>query len=113
MPAPEGFKDLHFPLGGLNVVCPFGNQPNVPIVPNSNIYARTTPVGVNVQPFEVAQLRVRGGSRCGLSKLIDEQVNDALWVVQHLNTYAVIGANPNSQLLQNQVLFHSTLLNLK
>lgn len=107
MPVPEGFKDLHFPLGGLNVVCPFGNQPNVPIVPNSNIYARTTPVGVNVQPFEVAQLRVRGGSRCGLSKLIDEQVNDALWVVQHLNTYAVIGANPNSQLLQNLIGYYA------
>lgn len=104
---PDTDKDLHFPKGGINVVSAFSTQPNVPVVPDSNIYARTTPIGINVRGYEKDQQRIRGGSRSGLSKQNPDQVNDAIWVVQGISTFAVIGANPFSQELLNLEAYYN------
>lgn len=55
-----------FPSRGLDVSCEYGRQP-----------AGTAPAGVNVRAFDAGADRQRGGSRSGLSRLIDETVSGA------------------------------------
>jgi hypothetical protein len=62
-----------FPVKGIDVSCEYGRQP-----------AYTTPEGVNVRSFEPDFNRVRGGSREGLSKFIDDTVFDDVSEIQHL-----------------------------
>ena len=102
MPDPEGFQDLHFPKAGINVVAAFSRQPNRPLVPDNNVYARTTPVGVNVRGYEALLARVRGGSRSGLVRGVEfpgARVNGVTWVVQELNAFAWIGESPYASFL--------------
>lgn len=83
----EVFLDLHFPKAGLNVVCPFGRQPNRP-TGTTQQYCRTTPVGTNVRGFDATADRFRGGTRSGLSRkdgFMRDRVS-GLWVVQELNS---------------------------
>lgn len=72
MPDQEGFRDLSFPLKGLNISTEFELQP-----------PGTTPEGVNVRAYEPAELRGRGGSRPGLIRYIPEQLATGL-EIQHL-----------------------------
>ncbi len=62
-----------FPLTGIEVTCEFGRQPE-----------NTTPAGANVRAYEVITERGRGGSRCGLSRWINQLVNGLSDPVQHL-----------------------------
>lgn len=68
-----------FPTGGLNVACEFGRQP-----------AQTTPDALNVRTFEPELNRARGGSRPGLVRWIDAQV-EGNHLIQHLNTIGITG----------------------
>ncbi len=61
-----------FPVGGVDVSCEFARQP-----------AATTPDAVNVRSYDTLEARLRGGSRPGLSKWIDERVNGNA-LIQHL-----------------------------
>lgn len=70
----EQIVGVLFPLQGIDATCEYGRQPS-----------DTTPSGVNVRSFEVIDDRARGGSRCGLSKYINEQVNGVTSPVWHLN----------------------------
>jgi len=66
------FLEGLFPVRGIDVSCEYGRQPG-----------GTAPAGVNVRAFEPDADRSRGGSRPGLSKLIDETVN-GINEIQHL-----------------------------
>ncbi len=57
------YADATFPVSGLDVSVPLERQT-----------PHTTPLGVNVRTFEPTTLRGRGGSRCGLSQYIPQQV---------------------------------------
>jgi hypothetical protein len=70
MPANERLADVLFPLGGLNLLTEFGEQP-----------PGTTPRAVNVRAVNPVSLRARGGSRMGLKKYITNQLPG---VIQHL-----------------------------
>lgn len=74
--------EMNFPLGGLSLDGPFGRQKPRDI--GGGVYARTTPVGVNVVGFEPAGGRKRGGTRPGLDKLIPDRPE--AWIVQGLGT---------------------------
>lgn len=63
-----------FPVLGIDVSCEYGRQPSL-----------TTPAGVNVRSYEPSSNRVRGGSREGLTRFIDEQVSGN-FEIQHLTT---------------------------
>ena len=69
----DTFKDLHFPLAGIDLSQGFTQQPNRPI--GDGRYARTTMEGVNVRAFEPSSDRARGGSRPGLKRLIDSTIS--------------------------------------
>lgn len=73
MPEQDQEVGAIFPTSGLDVTTEYGRQP-----------ADTTPAAVNVMSFDVFLDRLRGGSRPGLSKYIDETVNGDS-PVQHLN----------------------------
>lgn len=62
--APDESIDLSFPLAGTMLVGEFGEQP-----------AQTTIAGVNVRAQDPFELRVRGGSRRGISRLLPDRVN--------------------------------------
>lgn len=69
---PEQEASVEFPAGGVHVACEYSRQPD-----------GTTPVGTNVRALDQATERLRGGSRPGLARFINETVNgDAL--IQHL-----------------------------
>lgn len=76
--------DLHFPKAGVDLSYPLYRQPNRPAA--GGVYARTTPVGLNVRTFEPATDRSRGGARTGLSRYIDARVAGSRFIVQDLNT---------------------------
>lgn len=61
--ADEQEVGIIFPLAGLETTCEFGRQP-----------PDTAAQGVNVRSFEVISKRSRGGSRCGLTRYINQQV---------------------------------------
>lgn len=69
--AKEEFADLEFPTKGLDLTKEFETQRE-----------GTTPVGTNVRAIETFTDRERGGSRSGLSKLFDDQLDGT---IQHLN----------------------------
>jgi hypothetical protein len=81
--ADEQLVDAHFPKAGLDVSGPFERQPTRPAGPQG-AYARTAAGLVNARSYDAIQGRLRGGSRYGLSKLVETQVNGAEWVVQEL-----------------------------
>lgn len=57
-------------------------------------YARTTARGVNVRGYDGRTNRLRGGSRTGLTKLLDARVAGTPWVVQNLTTIVGTGYTP-------------------
>lgn len=59
MDAPPQYREMPFPLGGVDVSDAFDQQ-----------RAGTTPIGINVRAFEPSSFRGRGGSRCGLSRYL-------------------------------------------
>jgi len=71
---PEQFMDLAFPLGGVADAAEYAKQ--------EPLTARSA---VNVRGEERAGRMVRGGSRCGLSRYIDDPVSALGDVVQHLD----------------------------
>lgn len=111
MPVDDVIKDLHFPKAGIDLSQSFSTQPNRPVgttqypqqqqsgsqnslfAPNTPMYntqyARSTPVGVNVRGYESATQRLRGGSRCGLSKYVPTQVVGSRFIVQDLNNIVI------------------------
>lgn len=74
MPTNEKLTDILFPLGGVNKLQEFQEQP-----------PGTTPDAQNVRGTNPRSLRVRGGSRAGLAKYITMQVPSGDGVIQHLN----------------------------
>jgi hypothetical protein len=91
MPDAEGFQDLHFPKAGIDVSQGFNYQPNKPCQPDGT-YARTARVGLNVRGWDVNQ-RVRGGSRCGISKYVPQPVV-AGWLLQQIDILVGTGYSP-------------------
>lgn len=72
---PDDAQELSFPLSGVDVSCEVDRQT-----------PRTTPRGVNVRACDPRSLRMRGGARAGLTKLVDETVSGSVgFPVQHLN----------------------------
>lgn len=72
MPQSQDFP-LEFPVAGVDVSTEYGRRP-----------PGTTEEGENVRAFDTFAQRQRGGSRPGLSKLVNEKVNGDN-EVQHLN----------------------------
>jgi hypothetical protein len=81
----ETLTDLHFPKAGVDLSQPHYRQPNRPAA--GGVWARTTPVGVNVRTFEPATDRSRGGARTGISRYIGTQVAGSRFIVQDLNIF--------------------------
>ena len=80
-------RDVHFPVGGMDLSGPFVRQKTKDV--GEGVYARTTPLGVNVRSRPGGG-RLRGGSRGGLSKWIGTRgIGSTRWVVQGLA--AVVG----------------------
>ncbi len=77
--ADESFVDLRFPLKGVDVSQGFGMQ-----------QPGTTPIGQNVRAYDTLTLRARGGSRPGLTRYINAQVNGTN-VIQELNYVVGVG----------------------
>lgn len=84
--AVDEFQDLHFPLAGLDLSGAFSRQKPRQVA--EGLWARTTPVAVNVQGYESNQ-RARGGSRIGIQKYIAAAVVED-WVVQDLNVVVTV-----------------------
>jgi hypothetical protein len=106
----EQIKAIHFPAAGLDVSQAFWRQPNRPIgsmpkLPNQHfatqIYARTSAVGVNVRGFEPASGRRRGGSRPGLVKYIATVPGGVTWITQELTQ--IVGTIPPPGAAQMQL----------
>jgi hypothetical protein len=66
-------KDIHFPLCGIDRSRGFERQPVRQTMAGK--YARTTPLGINVRAYDAILNRYRGGSRPGLARAINVQVN--------------------------------------
>ncbi len=69
----ETFADLRFPVKGIDTSQAYGAQ-----------QPGTTPLGINVRAYDVFQQRSRGGSRPGLVRYINAQVQGAT-LIQDLN----------------------------
>lgn len=63
MPSNEQLADFEFPLGGINLLTEFQEQP-----------PGTTPISINCRGINPDSLRARGGSRAGLSKYITDVI---------------------------------------
>lgn len=70
---PETVTNLPFPTGGVEVSTEHATQPPL-----------TTPSAANVRSFDPALDRLRGGSRAGLSRHINQRVSGAN-LIQHIN----------------------------
>lgn len=75
----DSFADLPFPTKGLDLSGPFGQQA-----------PQTCPVGVNVRAYDVFEQRARGGSRPGLSRYVNDQVNGTA-LIQGLGCVVGVG----------------------
>lgn len=84
-----GERELHFPKAGIDLARAFGDQRPREVQPG--LWARSTPVGVNVRAFDPSTDRARGGSRSGLVKYLTQAVPPGGWIVQDLNTIATAG----------------------
>ncbi len=74
--------DYHFPKAGVDVAAAYGRQP---VRKDRNgVYVRTCVDSLNCRGFDASTLRDRGGSRPGLSKLVNERLNGT-FITQHLN----------------------------
>jgi hypothetical protein len=71
MPADERFVELYFPVGGLDLSQEFQGQG-----------PQTTPDAQNVRAVDPESQRERGGSRCGITRYINQQLAGE---IQHLN----------------------------
>lgn len=65
--------ELLFPIGGMDLSREFQLQPG-----------NTTPLGINVQSFDVLEKRNRGGSRSGIRRYIDQKLG-LFSLIQHIN----------------------------
>ena len=68
------YPDFVFPLGGISRVGEQGQQK-----------PGTTQTGVNVRSLDPHVRRLRGASRCGLSKFVPDQADGTSTLIQHLN----------------------------
>lgn len=75
IPAAESLAPLPFPEKGLDVNMPLSLQPPL-----------TTSTGSNCRLYENLTQRARGGSRSGLSKYFESQINSGLTPIQDLAT---------------------------
>lgn len=91
MPTSESFVDLHFPSSGVDISSAFSRQPNKDI--GGGLYARSTPIGLNVRGYEPITQRVRGGSRPGLARYNPSAVI-AGWIIQETNVVTGTGYPP-------------------
>lgn len=64
----------HFPYAGLDVSRAFCRQPVRPIGQEQK-YSRTTAFGMNVRSYDGQQGRLRGGSRTGISRYVNDRVS--------------------------------------
>lgn len=85
---PEQLRDLHYPKGGIDVSRSAMSQPWREGPPNpdgepTRIY--TAPIAVNTRGYDPLTSRLRGGSRVGLARYVEDPVV-ADWLVQHLAT---------------------------
>jgi hypothetical protein len=81
---PERLQTMHFPSAGIDVV----TQPVMRQMPRQvldGVWARTTPLGVNVRALDPATLRLRGGARSGIGPYISQAIVPG-WIIQELNT---------------------------
>ena len=108
-PLQESLQALHFPAAGVDLSRAFAAQPNrpvdqMPLAPEQHfatlVYARTTPLGVNVRGFDVLGQRRRGGSRPGLVKWLPTQPNGVEWVSQDLALLVGSGYPPPGSIMQ-------------
>lgn len=79
IPAQESFQDIPFPSKGLDLRLAFSEQAE-----------GTTPIGNNVRVFDPIQQRSRGGSRSGISKYVNSQLNGGQTPIQEINTVAYV-----------------------
>jgi hypothetical protein len=87
---PESFIELRFPLGGVDLSQGFDRQPNIQLP--SGEYARTTPLATNVRAYEPTSQRARGGSRPGMQKYVQGQIDSPRAShVQELNVVVATG----------------------
>lgn len=73
--------DFNFPVAGLDRSDAFGRQKPRKVA--EGVYARTTIDAQNVQGYDVAADRKRGGTRPGLAKVFPQAVVPG-WIVQGL-----------------------------
>lgn len=84
----DNFIDVRYPSAGLDNST--GYERNVPRVsPDGNTY-QSAQDAANVRAYTPGENRLRGGSRGGLSKLIDQRIPNAEWVIQSLGGVAVV-----------------------
>lgn len=91
MPQTPNGIEFHFPGAGLDVSGPVCRQPNRPAYRGQ--YARTVARGINVRSLD-ADLRYRGGSRCGLAKYVSTQPGGITYVIQSLGLLVTTGGSP-------------------
>lgn len=83
------FIEAHFPLGGIDLSRAFCEQQPREVQPG--LWSRTTPVAVNVRGNEPDALRLRGGSRPGLSKWTQDKPGGTRFVTQELSLIVSAG----------------------
>lgn len=85
----EYFDDASFPKAGVDNSSAFWKQPARP--DEGGMYLKTTRFAVNVRAKSAPGTRRIGGTRAGLSRLINARVGDNNFIVQHLNTVYTTG----------------------
>lgn len=98
---PEAYTEMHFPLAGVDLSRAFCDQRPREVAPG--LWSRSTPAGLNVRGYEATALRLRGGSRAGLSKYVPDAVV-ADWVVQDLAVIVSTGTTPVQTSLSGRVV---------
>lgn len=82
MLADEAYTELNYPLAGIDTSRAFSEQK--PRQVGEDLWARSTPEGVNVRGFEPDTDRARGGSRPGLVKYLPLAPVPG-WILQEVN----------------------------
>ena len=82
------FDNFNFPSAGIDLSMPVSRQPARQIAQEK--WAKTTPLGINVRVFEASTGQMKGGSRSGLSRWVNEQVNGTR-LIQGINVLVGTG----------------------
>lgn len=89
MPCRTSTRNCTFPLAGLDLSRSFTDQP--PREVQRGLYSRSTPAAANVCGYESESLRLRGGTRAGLSQYVPGAAV-AGWINQDLNVIVSTGS---------------------